>query len=817
MPSVNAIKTNFTAGEISPLLFARVDLSKYANGAQQITNGIVQRYGGVKKRGGTEYIAATKDSSKLSRLVKFVYSKTQSYILEFGDEYIRFYTNGGQVQSGMSAVEVSTPYDEADLFGLQFAQSADVLYIVHPDYAPRQLVRNSATSFTLSTVSFEDGPYLEVSSSGTTLTPADYGSVVPKMTGLTAPSGTVTSSTSAADAWEAFDKDKTSAAGISATSGWIAYDIASTGTAVADAYYLTAPTSFTDTMPVTWQFQGYNGSSWVTLDSRTGENGWSGGETRFYEFLNETAFDGYRLIWTDVDSDTASSSNIAEIGIHKKATTQTAFNLTASATTGINDNAGFATTDVGRPIRLLGSDGVWRWAKIIARTSTTVVTIQLYGHALPDLNPIANWQLGAWSTETGWPSAIAFYEGRLVFASTDEQPQTVWFSQVDDFTNFGVSDPLVDSDAITVTISSEEINSIRWISEGSDLFVGTTAAIRTIGPNTATGTFSPTNIRSKRETSHGASEVQPVRVGNVLIHSGYYNMDLREVAYSFEADGYASQDMSILAEHIVRGGIKELAYSQTPVGVVWAAKSDGTFAALTYEREQEVVAFGEHEFGGNSVTIESVETIPGTDRDEVWLLVKRTVNGSVVRYIERLSEGHELGGNKDDATFLDCHLNYSGSSTTTLTGLDHLEGEDVTVWSDAGQQGPYTVSSGSITVDDAVTVACVGYTYDMEIETLSPEVGAGGGTAQTRFGNISEIFVRVHESQGGTLGPTDFNEGDGTLETLEYPDATEELFTGDIRVPIDMEWNRGKRAKLKHTTPRPFYLLGMIAELRVSG
>lgn len=813
MPSVTAIQTNFTAGAFSPLLFSRVELQKYRNGAEVLTNFIVQRYGGIKKRGGTEFIYEVKDSAEAVRLIPFVFSKTQAYVLEFGSEYIRFYTNGGQVQSGGSAVEVATPYQEDELFDVQYAQSADVLYLVHPAHAPRKLARLSATSFALAEVEFEDGPYLPLNETGTTLTPSDYGSLTPIMTSNSAPSGTVTSTGSSSTAWQIFDRDAASN-GLwgSATAGFVAYQLAGGATAIVDAYWLRATDDSVNVgqSPISWELQGSsNGSSWVTLDARNKEVGWAASEVRFYEFANQTPFAYYRFKWSGVDG--LNSTRFAELGMNKAAASQTAFNLTASSTTGINDNQGFLSTDIGRHIRLLGADGKWRWAVIQAYTSSTVVTIVLHGHALPSLSPIINWQMGAWSEETGWPSCIAFYEGRLCFASTAEQPQTVWMSKVDDFTNFGTSDPIEDTDAINASISSEEINSIQWIAESSELFVGTTAALRTIGPNTSTGTFSPTNIRQKRETTYGTSSVQPVRIGNVALYAGYYGKDLREAAYSYEANGYASQDMSILAEHLLRGKIRQIAYAQTPVGVVWIVMNDGSLVAMTYERDQEVIAFHDHVIGGSSTFAESVCAIPGTARDEVWLLVSRHINGATVRYLERLSEGHEIDADISDATFLDCHLTYAGSATSALAGLDHLEGASVHVWSDAGAQGPYSVSSGSITVDEPVSKACVGFSYVATMETLSPEVAAQGGTAQTRLGHISEVWLRLLQSQGGGVGSAE----QADFEAVEYED--ESLFTGDKRVALAMEWGRGKRLKITHDQPSPFHLLGIVSETRITG
>lgn len=835
MPSVNYLQTNFTAGVVSPRLYSRVDIAKYRNGCQVLQNFVVQRFGGIRKRGGTEYINEIKSSASPVRLIPFIFSITQAYILEFGDTYIRFYTNGGVVTSGGSPVEVTTPWDETEVWDLQFVQSADVLYITHPNYAPRTLSRTSATTFVLAEIEFQDGPYLELNETSTTLTPASYGAFVPVMTSATTPSGTVSDSGTGTDAWKLFDKDaQTEGTITTATAGWVQYQLAS-GAKCCDAYWVQASSVYQipDDMPTQWTVQGSNdGATWVVLDSQVNQTGWYIGERRFYEFSNEASFSYIRWSVSGGGQGPASGNNtrLSTWEPNESPVTQTAFNLTASSTTGINEGQGFLTTDVGRHIRLLASDGVWRWCKVISRSSSTVVTVKMYGHALPDLSPIINWHLGAWSDETGWPACVGFYNGRLCFARTDTQPQSVWMSVVDDFTNFAISSPLEDDDAITATITSESLNEIKWLAESTDLFVGTTAAIRTIGPTASSAAFSPTNIRQKRETNFGASNIFPVRVGTTALYSGYYRKDLREISYSFELNGYVSQDMSILAEHIMAKSVKQIAYAQNPDSVVWMAMDDGSLAGITYERDQEVVAFHTHVIGGTGVTVESVASIPGTGNDEVWLVVKRTIGGGTKRYVERLSVGL---ADDDDAylgTFLDSHLIYDGVGTTTISGLSHLNGESVYVWGlpdsvtmneEAVKQGPYTVSGGSITVGRSMTYACVGLAYTSEMETLSPEAAAAGGTAQDQTGKIGEVRVRLNRSFYGSIGPVG-----GTLEALDYTKSTDvdgdygiatAAFTGDVRVPIDDGWNGQKRLVLRHSDPSPFHCLGIISSLRVSG
>jgi len=174
MAKVTPIQTNFTGGEISPRLYGRVDLQKYGTSVELCQNFIVFPHGGISKRSGTHFISEVKDSSKRTILIPFVYSTVQAYMLEFGHQYIRFYRNESVLLNGAGSapLEVATPYTQDDLLTLDFTQSADVLYLVHKNYPPKQLNRLGATNWTLTDFDFSDGPYHEQNSTATTLTPS---------------------------------------------------------------------------------------------------------------------------------------------------------------------------------------------------------------------------------------------------------------------------------------------------------------------------------------------------------------------------------------------------------------------------------------------------------------------------------------------------------------------------------------------------------------------------------------------------------------------------------------------------------------------
>lgn len=170
MPLAHPIQNNTNAGEISPLLEGRVDLKPYVNGVKRCLNFVPLAQGPITRRPGSMYVAAPKDQTKKARLERFEYSTTQAYILEFGDLYLRFFRNEGRLESPPGTpIEVVTPYPDAEVFNVRTVQSADTLYLMHKTYSQRKLIRNSTISWTLSTINFSDGPYLNVNTTTTTL------------------------------------------------------------------------------------------------------------------------------------------------------------------------------------------------------------------------------------------------------------------------------------------------------------------------------------------------------------------------------------------------------------------------------------------------------------------------------------------------------------------------------------------------------------------------------------------------------------------------------------------------------------------------
>ncbi len=795
-------------GELSPRLHARASLELYRAGLAKCENFVTLPHGGARKRGGTYFAGETKNSAKKSRLIPFIFSSEQAYALEVGDLYLRVYAYGARV----GTVEVVTPWPEADIWRLQFIQSADVMWIVHPSYLPRTLTRTGHTSWTLAEFVFNDGPYLPINVTGTRLTPASRGSVTPIMSSNTTPSGTASNSAAGSSAWQVFDGEGATFDFFTLNTGTWTYMFPGGTTKVADAYWIQARdiNNIAGRSPAQWKFEGYDGTNWIVLDSRTGENGWAGGERRYFEFLNEVAYEGYRLVVAATDS-LDNNLTIAELAIHEKATTQTPFNLTASGTAGINDGAGFVAGDVGRSIRLLGSDNEWRWARIIAYTSSTVVTIQLYGHALPDTNPITNWRMSAFPSGE-YVDSVALFEERLAFSKRF----SVYASKTGKFDDFATGE--ADDDALEfVNAGGGQANDIVWLADADGfLLVATTGGIRALSGSGIDEALTPSSFKNRRSRTFGCAKSRPVDAGSSFLYITNSRMMIAELTQNAQGR-FTSDDIGQISEHIPKKGVVELAFQTDPDPLLWFPLDNGELGGFTHQPSQEVRGMHRHRLGGvfSSTSwgvVESACVTPGQDGvDDVWLLVKRTINGSTRRYIEVMQAPFEYDA-IEDAFQVDCGLTYTGSATGTLSGLSHLEGQTVDVLATlAGATRVYrglTVSGGSVTLPGGATTtkAHVGLPESSEAETLELDIGGRDGSRLGRRKKVKEVILSLLETDVSGLEVQSLVRGEWeavSIPSTTAPGANKTLFTGNVSVRIDDSWEGQGRIRLRHVNPTP--------------
>lgn len=792
--SVFTLQANMTRGEVTPYVHARGDTDHYQAGLHLCRNMVVLRYGGVTRSPGTNFRGYAKNANKKARFIPFEFNRSQVFAIEAGDLYLRFWTPAGRIESPPGTpVEIASPYLEADLRYIQFRQSADRLYLFCRGYQPRTLTRTSDTVWTLALYNPLDGPYLDTNVTATTLTPSETGAVHPKMTSNTTPVGTATSTASPTLAYAVFDQDKLTYNQSGTPIVDISYAFAAGVTKVCDAYWVRSIAFGGPVSPTAWDFQGFDGTNWITLDTRSGQSGWSRGEIRYFEFDNTVAYDAYRISVNG--SEDAASLFIAEMGWHENGDTMTPFNLTASSTVGINGGAGFQPSDVGRAIRLLGKDGKWRWAKIAARVSTTVVTIRLYGHALPDLTPLVNWRLGAWSTSTGWPASVAIYEDRLFGARTDTDPLGIWGSVSADYDNFRVSTPGVDDDSVSIRLTGGKLNDISWLNEGKDILAGTAGSLRAVGRNNPNSAFSGSNVRQRSETLTPSARAEPVNVENVIVFLDFYEQRLYEAAYTYEIEGYLAREVSTLNEHLFAAGVSKIVYLSHPNRLIIGLRYDGQLIAFAYDRDQKVTGASLIDIGG---VVEDAEQLAGATGTDLWLVVKRTLNGSVVRTVETLAEfWREDFTVQDVPIYLSCAVTYDGVATNTVTGVNHLKNESIGVWADGRDVGDVTVSNGGVvTLPGGVTAEqiVIGKRMPWKVQTLRlTQIGNRDGSGLGRKTNILTGFVDLYESAGVSMRALDVDDSAADLlgfddEQELDPEAPVPLRTGMFSMRVDDSW-----------------------------
>lgn len=819
MPKASWIQNSFNAGELSPRLKGRSDFEKYKNGCEILENFIPQIYGPIEKRPGTRFVTEVKYSDKKTRLFSFQYSINQAYILEFGDYYLRFYKNGGvllyeredanfhewkydtnpsnlfffgrntiantdgvawgapvievyitgtdslgrqyaelggyrytkgTLQATVSSVEqykicktyagteaqvqdtpgpvagtiyeISTPYSEDDLDHLQITQSADVMYIVHPDYPPKELLRYNELSWVLQDMSFT---------------------------------------------WPVFGDENSNK------------DITLTASA------LTGTITLTSSEPL----------------FRTSDVG-------AYLKISE-AVTNYRL-WVPDDS-TATTVNEYLYYLENLYKCTTGAGGTGSSP--LLHTEGTQSDDRGQFLYHNSGSG---FVKITAYSTSRSVTAVVQNPKnvttyLPPstLTGTTRWAFGAWSANNGYPRAISFFEDRLWFAGSYNRPQTLWASVSGDYKNFFTGTK--DDDSLNYTINSQQVNPILWLSPSNALVIGTSGGEFVASASSLNEAITPSNIKISPQTTYGSAEIVPYRIGGSVVFIQRASKKVRELTYSFENDSFVAPNMMILSEHMGEKGFVGMTYQQEPDQIIWVIDKDGDLYGMTYERGEDVVGWHRHNIGGKIMSVSSIPHWDG-DQDSFWMIVKRMIDGEEVQYIEYM----EKVFTDNYAFYVDCGLTYEGTPATTISNLDHLEGEEVAVLADGAVHPLVTVTSGQITLNWSASVVIIGLPYTATVKTMPIEAGAADGTAQGKTARINNVVFRLKDTGPGFwYGPCLDCMDELQLRTTSMPmNEPVPLYTGDTRY---LGWpggyDQGVQIMVQHRLPLSCTLVSLMPQL----
>lgn len=861
--SVAPAQNSFNAGELSPLWAGRVDMAKYGNGCYRMLNFLPMPQGPARRRSGTRFAAPTKTMTDRSWLAKFIYSEDDSYTLEFGDGYIRFFTDNGQLLlSGTPAAwssltayvagdlvssggvnyycklahtnqvppnatywhaltgdiyEIPSPYSVGELtysdgtFRLGLEQTGDVIFITHPSHFPKKLSRLGTTNWTIADCDITGGPFQDVD-----------------------PDQTVT-----------------------------VYASAATGSGIT----LTA-------------------SSSIFTAAKVG--------TLF--LLEQKKVDSYK-VWEPAKAITTGDERRSDSNVYGALNTKTTGTVKPTHRLG----AKFDGDDGVQWQYKHSGYGIVRIDSASGTTATATVIEELPSDCVGAPNASTKWAFSAWDIDQGYPSLVCIFRERLNFL----RGQEVWGSVAGDLESFASRDgaeTLPDS-AYRITIGSSETNAGVWMVAADALLIGTRGAEFSVSEVTTSDVFGPGNIKASQESAYGSRQVKPGRIGDSTLFVQPTGRRLRDMRYSFNVNGYDANDLMVLSDHIAHGQVIQQDFALEPHSIMWACCNDGSLIALTYLLEQDVLGWHPHQIGGGTGErgmVESLQVIPSPDgtHDQLWMQVYRVIDGVPTRYIEYMeADWVEDDFDLSQAVFSDSALTFDGylpGATGTITGgstwgagdtgiitlsfvpvvgdindylfvvastgeeailqvdsatnpaqvtfvtavpaalqgvlsnnlswgrdvisgLDHLEGEEVTILVGGATHPRRTVTGGQVTLQypPARSPYQIGLPCDALIETMRIEGGAANGTAQGKMKRIHGVTFRVHESLGGAFGPEsqtdDFQyRSDGDL--MDNPPPTH---TGDFYETYPDGYNTDARVRIVCNQPLPFTLVALFPRLVV--
>lgn len=767
MPKVTPLQSNFNGGEFSPYLKGRVDADRYKTGLSTCLNFIPTIQGGLTRRPGTMYVADVKDSSKATRLVRFEYSTTQAYIIEFGDQYCRFYMDEGQILSGGSPYEIATPFVEADLFQLRFVQSADVLYITHPDYTPRKLSRLGHASWTLAGLDFLDGPYLPLNTTSTTIA-------------ASATTGTVTLTASAAlfastdvgrrirkqDAgnWSWLEivgyTDPThvtatvrgSAIGVAATTNWrLGLWSATTG-------YPAVATFHEDRLC----FTGAAGAPQRIDMSVTGD----------YENFKPTAADGtiaddYALNFT---------LNSADVNVGRWM---------------VSDEKGLLIGTVG---------GEW--------TVTTPFGEALGASTVPSAKQV---------TDYGSADIAPVRMGKSVLflqRSTRILREMSYYYEDDGFKSPNrtiLSEHITGETGIKEMAHQKEPQSILWCVRNDGVLVGMTYERDEAG----------LIIGWHRHIIGGSSDAAG---SDAVVES----------AATIPSPDGTYQQLWLVVRRWIDGATARKIEIMKPLFSDTVEQKDAFFVdcGLTYDDPKTitgitsatppVVTSAGHGFSNGDLVLPSGVASVGDNDEDATDRLSDLVNGQTFKVANVTANTFELqdvDGNNIVGAGKSAYV--SGGEVrkyvTTISGLDHLEGESVDICADGAVQPAKTVSTGSITLTTRATTVNIGLGYRSDGQMLRVEGGSANGTSMGKKRRTNLVSFLLHRSLGLKVG-TDFDH----LDPLPFRSTSDPLsravplYTGFKNTGIRADYDFENQVAWRQDQPLPLTILLIALDMDVA-
>lgn len=841
------LKPSFAGGEISPALYGRTDFAKYDNGAAQLKNFIVQRYGGIANRAGTKFIAKAPGFAVLR---PFKYSSSENYMIEFSNHRIRVFSRDKKIVADIAKLEdkvTDIPYSFSDVEKLRlikYTQSADVMFLVHPEISPLVLYRdivNGQIVWKADWFANTDGPFEDpnttdaaISSSAkegvVTLTASQnyftedmVGNVLrlghtvgsQYVTGVPAANGmkTATMTQVATSGRTTVLNDVPTGYALQSVTVTAAYRPSPQFTYNANANSITIPEQRDDegevisvsyTVTRTFSYE----ANYLQVECVPGGTVyvesfgfWKG------NFSLEKFVDG---IWTKVrtqEGNHSSNYNFTETNNHTSIIQYRITSTEFDTTFWENEN----TKQPGHvTLQTFSQDyyGIALITDINSPTSAQATVVKRLG----DAKATKDFSLGPWSDAKGYPMCAGFYEDRLVFAGSKRYGQTFWMSKSGDYYNFGSSIPTVDTDAITGSLNGGQMNGIKAMVAFGELILLTAGGEHKVsgGNNQA---VAPSKVRAQAQEYRGISDVAPVTVGSRIVYIQQQGDIVRDLAYTYEADKYTGDDINLLAQHLFEGHkLVSMSYQQTPNSVIWIVRDDGLLLGLTYLKEQDVFAWHKHEtVDGQFIDVAS---IAGEREDELWCVVKRGEEYFIEVMAER-DKSEEVA----DQYFVDCGVQAeNGEGLSTVEGLEHLEGKTVAILADGFVLPQQKVVNGAVNLGHAYHKVSVGLPVESVMETLPLEVTGQDGSTISRRKRVHKLLLMFKNSSGGRYGLSESRLDEIKWRSTEPYGVAIKLYSGkqEILMP-SASFEKTVQIMVKQNEPLPLTILSIVPEMQVGG
>lgn len=753
----------FTTGEVSPDVSSRFDLEQYKSALLEAENVVIRPYGAVAKRQGSQYVGQVKYSDKPTRLFEFTTNTNNSFMLEFGDKYIRVWNYG--IYTG---IEVTTPFTSDILFDLNCNQSGDVMFICSGKYPIQTLSRYSDTDWRMSTYKLTEQPYDEINT--------DNGHT------LTVNGDTITSTK------DLFTQDMV-------------------GSVIQIAYYVEAVHTKSAGEVVEKKVKRY-------MQAQTIE--------KTYNNINynvETYSTDTELSWKFTTHGTWEGTVKLQISNNDGQTWKDYRTYTSNKDYNVTDTGKIEAGARLKYVSDIKSGSVNCDLSIMPFTQYGIVEIKSVTDAknakvnvlngIKEGEPSYQWKLGSWNRGRGYPKLCTFYQDRFVVAATDSKPNFIWFSRTGDYPNFGVEKvegTITDDSAITLPVINRKMCEIRHLVPANDLIILTSGNEWIVSGDK---TITPTNCNLKTQTQRGALSCEPQFIGNRCVFVQERGGTVRDMGYSYESDNYTGQDLTLFVKTLVKGHVAVTsAYAQDPDSIIYYVRDDGQLNCLTYIPEQKVYGWSHFVTNGKYRYVESVAE---GEQDTIYFVVDRVINNKSVKCIER---SIPLYTEDNSDVFLDCYVKVANSIKTDYINAPHLVGQMVDIVID-GQQMPSRVvpPTGVIKLDGKANVITVGLPYTTKIKIPSVEQQINDGTLQGRVATVSRVVLRMYKSFGGKVGRTFDRMDDITL-------PPNELFTGDkpvILPKMGINYSTDTSICIKHSDPFPFNLLSITRIVEIGG